>query len=170
MILIGGINKIIKIDRELHQKLGRKPTDEELANEYGNGFTAKKVQYIRKINIDPISLDKTIGKEEDTSFSDFVKDDSSISPIDFATNEELSKMLLEMLDKHLDNREKRIIMMRYGVGFDKDGKKMKVYTLDEIGEEFDVTRERIRQIESKTIRRLRSPQRKKKLQDFLREA
>ncbi len=165
--MVETINKLIKIERELHQELGKKPTDEQLAKEYGNGFTAEKVQYIRKINIDPISLDKPIGKEDDSSFSDFVGDESATSPVDFASNEELSKVLLQMLDTYLEEREREVIKMRYGIGFDEKGERMKTHTLDEIGEKFDVTRERIRQIESKVLRRLRHPQKRRKLKDFI---
>ncbi len=165
--MVETINKLIKIEREAHQELGRKPSDEELAKEYGNGFTAEKVQYIRKINIDPISLDKPIGKEDDSSFSDFVGDESSSSPVDFAANEELSKVLLQMLDVYLEEREREVIKMRYGIGLDEKGERMKTHTLDEIGERFDVTRERIRQIESKVLRRLRHPQKRRKLKDFI---
>ncbi len=165
--MVETINKLIKIERELHQELGRKPTDEELAVEYGNGFTAEKVQYIRKINIDPISLDKPIGKEDDSSFSDFVEDDSATSPVDFAANEELRKVLLQILDTYLEEREREVIKMRYGIGEDEKGERMRAHTLDEIGEKFDVTRERIRQIESKVLRRLRHPQKRRKLKDFI---
>ncbi|CAM9144507.1 RNA polymerase sigma factor [Mycoplasma todarodis] len=165
--MVETINKLIKIERELHQELGRKPTDEELAVEYGNGFTAEKVQYIRKINIDPISLDKPIGKEDDSSFSDFVEDDSATSPVDFAANEELRKVLLQILDTYLEEREREVIKMRYGIGEDENGERMRAHTLDEIGEKFDVTRERIRQIESKVLRRLRHPQKRRKLKDFI---
>ncbi|CAM9140807.1 RNA polymerase sigma factor [Mycoplasma marinum] len=165
--MVETINKIIKIERELHQELGRKPTDEELANEYGNGFSAEKVQYIRKINIDPISLDKPIGKEDDSSFSDFVEDDSATSPVDYAANEELRKVLLQILDTYLEEREREVIKMRYGIGENENGERMRAHTLDEIGEKFDVTRERIRQIESKVLRRLRHPQKRRKLKDFI---
>ncbi len=167
--MVETINKLIKIEREMHQELGRKPTDEELSKEYGEGFTAEKVQYIRKINIDPISLDKPIGKEDDSSFSDFVEDNGTPSPVDFAANEELRKVLLQMLDTYLEDREKEVIKMRYGIGVDEKGNRIKPHTLDEIGHEFNVTRERIRQIESKILRRLRHPQKRRKLKDFIDE-
>jgi RNA polymerase primary sigma factor len=165
--MVETINKLIKIERELHQEIGRKPKDEEIAEVYGEGFDAEKVRYIRKINIDPISLDKPIGNEEDSSFSDFVKDDNSISPVDYASNEELKKIILEMLNTYLEGREKLIIKMRYGIGEDEKGEQMRPHSLDEIGQVFDVTRERIRQIESKVLRRLRHPQRRRRIKDFL---
>ncbi len=168
--MVETINKVIKNERELHQEFGRAPTDEEIAkvlNEQGGEFDADKVRYIRKINIDPISLDKPIGKEDDSSFSDFVKDDSSINPIDFASQEELSALLLETLDKHIDDeREREIIIMRYGIGITEGGAKTKAHSLEELGEIFDVSKERIRQIEAKVIRRLRQPQKHKKLKEF----
>ena len=165
--MVETINKILKTERELHQELGKAPTDEEIAVKVGDGFTAEKVRYIRKINIDPISLDKPIGKEEDSSFSDFVKDEGAVNPVDYASQEELTKLLVETLDKHIvEEREKEIVILRYGIGIDRNGNKNRVHTLEELGEMFDVTKERIRQIEAKVIRRLRQPQKHKKLKEF----
>ncbi len=165
--MVETINKVIKYERELHQELGRAPTDEEIAKLAGEDFDSEKIRYIRKINIDPISLDRPIGKEDDSSFSDFVKDESAINPVDYAAQEELSKLLIETLDKYIeDEREKQIVLLRYGIGFDKNGNRRKVHSLDELGEKFDVSKERIRQIEAKVIRRLRQPQKNKKLKDF----
>ncbi|MCK5945783.1 MAG: RNA polymerase sigma factor [Mycoplasmataceae bacterium] len=165
--MVETINKILKTERELHQEFGKAPTDEQIADKVGDGFTAEKVRYIRKINIDPISLDKPIGKEDDSSFSDFVKDEGAVNPVDYASQEELTKLLKETLDKHIDDeREKEIVVLRYGIGVDKNGKKNRVHTLEELGEMFDVTKERIRQIEAKVIRKLRQPQKHKKLKEF----
>lgn len=165
--MVETINKIIKHERELHQELGRAPTDDEIAKSAGEEFNAEKVRYIRKINIDPISLDKPIGKEDDSSFSDFVKDDVTVNPIDFAAQEELSKLLLETLNKYIDDpREREIIVLRYGIGTDQSGEKIKSHSLEELGEMYDVTKERIRQIEAKVIRKLRQPQKQKKLKEF----
>ena len=166
--MVETINKIIKIERELHQELGRNPSDEEIATEAGKEFDAEKVRYIRKINIDPISLDKPIGKEEDSSFSDFVKDDSSISPVDFAAHQELSKALVDTIEKVItDTRDREIVKMRYGIGQDENGERTKSYSLEELGEHFDVSKERIRQIEAKAIRTLRKPQNQKLLKEFM---
>ena len=165
--MVETINKIIKNERELYQEFGRAPNDEEIAKRVGDGFTAEKVRYIRKINIDPISLDKPIGKEEDSSFSDFVKDESAIDPVDFAAGEELKKTLLETIDKGIeDQREKEIVLKKYGIGEDAEGNRYHVHTLDELATEYEVTKERIRQIEAKVIRRLRQPQKHKKLKEF----
>ena len=165
--MVETINKIIKIQRELHQEKGKAPSDEEIAQIAGSDFTAEKVRYIRKINIDPISLDKPIGKEEDSSFSDFVKDEDSINPIDFSSHEEMSNILIETIDRVIvDERDKEIIKRRYGIGYDKNGKKIRDASLEELAEMFDVSKERIRQIEAKTIRTLRKPQNQKALKEF----
>ena len=166
--MVETINKIIKTEREIYQKEGRAPKDEEIAEKLGDDFTAAKVRYIRKINIDPISLDKPIGKEEDSSFSDFVKDESSMTPTEFTSKEELHNILFETIEKHIhDKREKEILLLRYGIGYKKDGKtRNRIHTLDELGQKFDITKERVRQIESKVIRKLRQPQNHKKLKEY----
>ncbi|WKX02217.1 RNA polymerase sigma factor [Candidatus Mycoplasma mahonii] len=165
--MVETINKIIKYERELYQENGIKPTDEEIAVLAGDNFDAEKVRYIRKINIDPISLDKPIGAEDDSSFSDFVEDESIINPLEFASQEELTSLLLEALEKHIDvERERDIIILRYGIGLDDKGNKVKAHTLEELGEKYDVTKERVRQIEAKVIRRLRQPQKQKKLKEY----
>ncbi|MGL5617706.1 MAG: RNA polymerase sigma factor [Metamycoplasmataceae bacterium] len=164
--MVETINKIIKIKRELQQELNETPTDQQIAERYGEDFTAEKVQYIRRINIDPISLDKPIGKEDDSSFSDFIKDSNIISPVDYAAQEELSAILEEMIESHLDDFEKEIIQKRYGIGVNENGEKIKSHTLDEIASELGYTREKIRQIETKVLRKLKHPQRRKKLKDF----
>ena len=164
--MVETINKIIKIRRELQQELGNMPTDEQVAERYGGDFTAEKVRYIRRINIDPISLDKTIGKGEDSSISDFIKDNNVINPIDYAAQEQLSEILTEMIDNNLEEEEKKIIQMRYGIGFDKKGNKIRVHTLDEIAKELGTSKEKIRQWETKILRKLKQPQKIKKLKEF----
>ena len=165
--MVETINKIIKHERELHQELGYAPSDEEIAKAAGEDFDTEKVRYIRKINIDPIPLDKPIGKEDDSAFSGFVADENVINPVDYASSEELSNLLLETLDKYIeDEREREIIILRYGIGVDENGKKNKSHTLDELGDMYDVSKERIRQIENKVIRRLRQPQKHKKIKEF----
>ncbi|MCT4469392.1 RNA polymerase sigma factor [Mycoplasma sp. HS2188] len=165
--MVETINKITKIERELHQENGTEPTDEEIAAKFGQGYTAEKVRYIRKINIDPISLDKQIGKENDSAFSDFVKDDSVVNPIDFASQEELVDMLNETLSEALDRDEYVLICKRYGVGIDENGEKYKVTPLEELAKDRGVSKERIRQIENKILRKLKNCTRKGKyLKDF----
>ena len=165
--MVETINKIIKIKRELQQELGEMPTDEQIAERYGGDFTAEKVQYIRRINIDPISLDKPIGKDDDSAMSDFIKDNNVINPVEFASQEQLSEILMEMINSdELDDREQMIIKMRYGLGEDENNNKIRVHSLDEIAKKFSTTKERIRQEESKIIRKLKHPKRMKKLKDF----
>lgn len=166
--MVETINKIIRIERELHQELGRAPLDDEIAKQAGEDFDAEKVRYIRKINIDPISLDKPIGKEDDSSFSDFIQDDNAVNPVDFAAQEELAKLLIETIDKAIsEERERDIIKKRYGIGFEKNGERVRSYSLDELAAEFDVSKERIRQIEAKIIRTLKKPQNQKLLKEYL---
>ncbi|MGV2393483.1 UNVERIFIED_CONTAM: sigma factor-like helix-turn-helix DNA-binding protein [Campylobacter lari] len=166
--MVETINKITKIERELQQETGEEPTDEQIAEKYGNGYTAEKVRYIRKINIDPISLDKQIGKENDSSFSDFVKDESVINPVDYAAHEELNEMLDKILRETLDQDEYELICKRYGVGTDYNGEKYRIHTLEELAQERNVSKERIRQIENKILRKVKSnPDRGRYLKDFL---
>ena len=167
--MVETINKLIKIERELHQEYGRIPTDQEISDKFGEGWDPEKIRYIRKINIDPISLDKRIGKEDDSSFSDFIQDKKNISPIKYSTQKNMESILQEILDNALIGREKAIIQMRYGLGLDQDGNKMKLYSLDEIAKYFGISRERVRQLETKALRRLRSPQRKQLLSEFIME-
>ncbi|UVD81949.1 RNA polymerase sigma factor [Mycoplasma iguanae] len=165
--MVETINKIVKIERELQQELGHAPTDEQIAERYSPDFTVEKVQQIRKINVDPISLDKTIGKEQDSSFSDFIKDEVVISPVDYAASEELSKILNDVLQNHLEDHERILIMKRYGIGEDENGVRYRVHSLEELGREKGVTKERIRQIEAKILKKLKHPQKKRKLKDFV---
>ena len=165
--MVETINKIIRIQRELGQELGREPTDEEIAKATELDFDAAKVRYIRKINIDPISLDKPIGSEDNSSFSDFIQDENAVNPTDFAAQEELAEMLIKTIDRVIiDERERKIIKMKYGVGHDENGEKYGSFTPVELGKIFDVTKERIRQIEAKVIRTLRKPQNQKELREY----
>ncbi|MGX9395819.1 RNA polymerase sigma factor [Mycoplasma sp. 1573] len=164
--MVETINKIIKIERELQQETGNAPTDDEIARRYGGDMDADKVRYIRKINIDPISLDKSIGKEENSNFSDFVKDENVINPVDFSAKEELSGIIDDMLRKHLDDDERVLIQKRYGVGTDENGIPYHVHTLEELAREKNISKERVRQLETKILRKLKHPQKRKKLKEF----
>ncbi|QNM93874.1 RNA polymerase sigma factor [Mycoplasma sp. Pen4] len=166
--MVETINKISKIERELQQELGREPSDEEIAEKYGNGYNAEKVRYIRKINIDPISLDKQVGKENDSAFSDFVKDDNIISPVEFASQEELTEVLMDMIDT-LDPEDRKLICKRFGVGTDEFGERYRVHSLDELAQDRGgVSKERIRQIENKILRKLKTNSKHgKNLKDFI---
>ena len=164
--MVETINKLIRIERELHQELGRAPTDEEITKIFGEGWDAEKIRYIRKINIDPISLDKRMGKEDDSSFSDFIQDKLSQNPIEYSNQKALESIVKDILNNALIGREKAIIKMHYGLGVDQHGKKTKTHSLNEIAKYFGITRERVRQLETKALRRLRLPQRKKLISEF----
>ncbi len=158
--MVETINKMIKIQRQLTQKLGRDPSHEEIAKEMGNGMTGDRVREIQKISYEPISLEKPVGEEDDSRVGDFVEDEDSLSPKDHTTNQLLKDALYEVM-KELNEREERVLRLRFGLD---DGRPR---TLEEVGKEFGVTRERIRQIEAKALKKLRHPIRSKKLTDFL---
>ncbi|PAK21409.1 RNA polymerase sigma factor [Mycoplasmopsis agassizii] len=167
--MVETINKIIKIERELQQEKGEMPTDEEIAVAYGNDFNAEKVRYIRKINIDPISLDKTVGKEDDSFFSDFIQDDSVISPFDHANNEDLKNHLLDLIKEQLTEEEQVVIQKRYGIGNDEFGKPYRVHSFNELSVQLNTSREKVRQMENKILRRLRSTKKRKILREYLKD-
>lgn len=160
--MVETINKLIKAERKLVQELGRDPSIEELCEEMGgtmSGLTPKKVSYIKKINIDPVSLDKPVGHDEESQFVDFVQDNDIISPEANTENELLLEQIDEIFEKALNEQEGDIIRMRYGLPPYE-----KVYSLDEIGEKYKINRERARQLESKAIRSLKQFPRIKKIQ------
>lgn len=156
--MVETINKLIRISRQLLQELGREPTSEEIAKEMG--ITVEKVREIKKISQDPVSLETPIGEEEDSHLGDFIPDDDAPAPVEAAAYSMLKEQLMEVLDT-LSDREKKVLMLRFGL---EDGRPR---TLEEVGKEFNVTRERIRQIEAKALRKLRHPSRSKKLRDYL---
>ena len=156
--MVETINKLIRISRQLLQEYGREPTSEEIAKEMG--ITPDKVREIKKISQDPVSLETPIGEEEDSHLGDFIPDEDIPSPVDAAAYSMLQKQLREVLDT-LSEREKKVLILRFGLD---DGRPR---TLEEVGKEFNVTRERIRQIEAKALRKLRHPSRSKKLKDYL---
>ena len=156
--MVESINKLIRISRQLLQEYGREPTSEEIAKEMG--ITVEKVREIKKISQDPVSLETPIGEEEDSHLGDFIPDDDVPAPVDAAAYSMLKEQLMEVLDT-LSDREKKVLMLRFGL---EDGRPR---TLEEVGKEFNVTRERIRQIEAKALRKLRHPSRSKKLKDYL---
>ncbi|MDD3867313.1 MAG: RNA polymerase sigma factor RpoD [Eubacteriales bacterium] len=156
--MVETINKLIRIQRQLIQELGREPEADELAQEMG--MTVEKVREIMKISQEPVSLEKPIGEEEDSHLGDFIPDDDAPSPADQAAFTLLKEQLLEVL-KGLTPREEKVLRLRFGLD---DGR---TRTLEEVGKEFNVTRERIRQIEAKALRKMRHPSRSKKLKDYL---
>ena len=156
--MVETINKMARIQRQMTLELNREPTEEELAAKMN--VSVEKVRDVMKISQDPVSLDTPIGEEEDSHFGDFVPDKTSMSPEEYATNEILKEQIKEVL-KTLQKREQEVLELRFGL---LDGT---CYTLEEVGKRFNVTRERIRQIEAKALRKLRHPSRSKKLKDYL---
>ena len=156
--MVETINKLVRIQRQLLQELGREPTPEEIAEEMD--LTPERVREIQKISQEPVSLETPIGEEEDSQLGDFIEDDAAVVPPDAASFSMLQEQLAKVLDG-LAERERKVISLRFGL---EDGHPR---TLEEVGREFGVTRERIRQIESKTLAKLRHPSRSSKLKDYL---
>ncbi len=156
--MVETINKLIRTSRHLIQELGREPSPEEVAEEMG--ITADKVREILKIAQEPVSLETPIGEEEDSHLGDFIEDEDATAPVEAASFLLLKEQIEEVLDT-LNDREQKVLRLRFGLD---DGK---ARTLEEVGREFGVTRERIRQIEAKALRKLRHPQRSKRLKDYL---
>ena len=156
--MVETINKLVRVSRQLLQEKGREPTPEEIAKEMN--MPVEKVREILKIAQEPVSLETPIGEEEDSHLGDFIPDDDALAPSEAAAYSMLKEQLLEVLDS-LNERERKVLKLRFGL---EDGR---ARTLEEVGKEFNVTRERIRQIEAKALRKLRHPSRSKKLKDFL---
>lgn len=156
--MVETINKLIRVQRQLLQDLGREPTPEEIGEEME--LTAEKVREILKIAQEPVSLETPIGEEDDSHLGDFIEDSEAQSPSDHAAYELLKEQLEDVLDT-LTDREENVLRLRFGLD---DGR---TRTLEEVGKVFGVTRERIRQIEAKALRKLRHPSRSKRLKDFL---
>jgi RNA polymerase primary sigma factor len=164
--MVETINKLVRISRRLLQELGREPTSEEIAREMtdkdGRGpvYTPEKVREIIKVSQEPVSLETPIGEEEDSHLGDFIEDQGALAPAEAASHQLLKEQVEDVLDS-LSHRERRVLQLRFGLD---DGRSR---TLEEVGKEFGVTRERIRQIEAKALRKLRHPSRSKKLKDYL---
>src|SRR5699024_7579887 len=156
--MVETINKLVRVQRQLLQELGRDPTPEEIGKEMD--LEVDKVREIMKISQEPVSLETPIGEEEDSHLGDFIPDEEILAPSDAAAFAMLKDQLIGVLDS-LTPREQSVLRLRFGLD---DGRSR---TLEEVGKEFDVTRERIRQIEAKALRKLRHPSRSKKLKDFL---
>jgi RNA polymerase primary sigma factor len=155
--MVETINRLIKISRQLLQELGRDPTVEEIAHEMG--LTPEKVREVIKISQEPISLETPIGEEEDSHLGDFIEDHEAVAPAEAASVMLLKEKMADVL-KNLTERERKVLVLRFGL---EDGHQR---TLEEVGQEFGVTRERIRQIEAKALRKLRHPSRGKALKDY----
>jgi RNA polymerase primary sigma factor len=155
--MVETINKLSRISRRLEQDIGREPADEELAAELD--LAADRIREIKKASLEPVSLEIPVGSEDDSHLGDFVPDEASLSPADSATRQMLKEQMDDVLDS-LTGRERRVLQLRFGL---EDGRQR---TLEEVGREFGVTRERIRQIEAKALRKLRHPTRSRKLRDY----
>jgi RNA polymerase primary sigma factor len=156
--MVESINKVHRVQRQMLQELEREPTIEELADR--TGLSAARVREIMRISQDPLSLDSTVGEEDDSNLADFIADSQAEAPAEVAAQRSVKQALLEALGE-LNERERAVVKMRFGL---EDGQ---IKTLEEVGREFGVTRERIRQIESKTLAKLRHPHRSQKLRDYL---
>ncbi len=156
--MVDTINKVMRAQRELLNELGREPELEEIAERMG--LTSEKVNEVLKLAQEPVSLETPIGEEEDSHLGDFIQDEHIATPVQAATNTLLREKLIEVMDS-LSDREKKVLIMRYGLD---DGKER---TLEEVGKEFNVTRERIRQIEAKALWKIKHPNKSRKLRDFL---
>ena len=156
--MVETINKLIRVSRQLLQELGREPSPEEIADEMG--LSVDKVREIQKVAQEPVSLETPIGEEEDSHLGDFIPDEDVPQPVEAAAFSMLKEQLVEVLDT-LTDREQKVLKLRFGL---EDGR---ARTLEEVGKEFEVTRESIRQIEAKALRKLRHPSRSKKLKDYL---
>jgi len=158
--MVETINKLVRLEKQLTMELGRKPSEEEVSKKMQ--LPVSKIMEIKKISQDPVSLETPIGEEEDSHLGDFIPDVNSLSPEEYAINEMLKEEIDDVL-LTLTEREEQVIKLRFGL---EDGKPR---TLEEVGKMFSVTRERIRQIEAKALRKLRHPSRSRKLKDFLDE-
>ena len=156
--MVETINKLARIQRQMTLELNREPSEDELAKKMN--MPVDKIREIYKISQDPVSLETPIGEEDDSHLGDFIKDERNVSPEDYATNEMLKDEISEVLQT-LTEREEKVIRLRFGL---EDGKSR---TLEEVGQMFGVTRERIRQIEAKALRKLRHPSRSRKLKDYM---
>ena len=158
--MVETINKLARVQRQLTLELNREPSEEELAKKIG--LSVEKIREVYKIAQEPVSLETPIGEEDDSHLGDFIKDERNLSPEEYATNEMLKDEIAEVLET-LTEREEKVIRLRFGL---EDGKSR---TLEEVGQLFGVTRERIRQIEAKALRKLRHPSRSRKLKDYMGE-
>ena len=156
--MVETINRLIRISRRLLQELGREPTSEEIAEQME--ITAEKVREIIKVSQEPVSLETPIGEEDDSHLGDFIEDHTALAPAEAASHQLLKEQVEDVLDS-LTERERKVLQLRFGLD---DGRSR---TLEEVGKEFHVTRERIRQIEAKALRKLRHPSRSRKLKDYL---
>ena len=157
--MVETINKMTRVQRQLVQELGREPTAEEISEKMDGTLSPERIREIQSIAVDPVSLETPIGEEDDSRLGDFIEDKDTESPTEYATKQLLKDELYSVM-KDLTDREERVLRLRYGLDDNRP------HTLEEVGREFGVTRERIRQIEAKAIRKLRHPTRAKRFGDY----
>jgi RNA polymerase primary sigma factor len=157
--MVETINKMTRVQRQLVQELGREPTAEEISVKMEGALSPERIREIQRIALEPVSLETPIGEEDDSHLGDFIEDKEAQSPEEYTTKSLLKDELYDIM-KDLTDREERVLRLRYGLDDNRPR------TLEEVGKEFGVTRERIRQIEAKAIRKLRHPTRAKKLGDY----
>ena len=157
--MVETINKMTRVQRQLVQDLDRDPTAEEISEAMGGELTPKRIREIQRIALEPVSFETPIGEEDDSHLIDFIEDKDDESPVEYTTKQLLKEELNNIL-KDLTDREERVLRLRYGLDDNRPR------TLEEVGKEFGVTRERIRQIEAKAIKKLKHPTRRKKLGDY----
>ena len=156
--MIETLNKLVRTTRALVQQLGREPSPEEIAEKMD--LPVEKVRKVQKLAKEPLSLDTPVGEEEDAHLGDFIEDKNAVIPVDAAIQANLKETVTRVLAS-LTPREERVLRMRFGIGMNTD------HTLEEVGQQFSVTRERIRQIEAKALRKLKHPSRSRKMRSFL---
>ena len=159
--MVEAMNRVKRVQRQMHQELRREPSVEELAAEVGE--PVEKIREILRIGLDPLSLDSPVGDEDESNLADFIKDENAAAPVDVAARHLLASAVGDVLVE-LSDREQEVVRLRFGL---EDGRPR---TLEEVGRQFGVTRERIRQIEAKTLAKLRHPHRSDRLRDYLEDA
>lgn len=161
------INKVLKVERSIYQETRVNPSDAEIAKVLG--VSEEKISYARRVSVDPVSLDKTIGKEEDSTFSEFIEDKSIENPAEIATKREIYKRLLYLIEMNLNAEDQLFVKMRFGVGYDANGRKYTEHSIEELAKFFKEDREAIRKRENKVIIKLRKFSRFSELRDYMKD-
>lgn len=161
------INKVLKAERDLYQENRKTPTDGEIAELLG--VSEEKIRYARRVGVDPVSLDKTIGKEDDSTFSKFIEDKGVENPAELASRTEIYKRMLFLIEMNLSQEDQLFVKMRFGVGYGRDQKKYTEHSLDELAEFFGEDRETIKKREAKIILKLRKLSRFSELKEYMSE-